>query len=124
MNLPFNMQNGSIIFEHLFMATDLVALDLSGQIGLDKNVRTHGAVRMQNQLSGTMAQLVPQLQYLANAQGETEVPLQINGVFPHLAVLPDMDYLTGRLLASTAEELLNSQVLGGNGLKNLLKRIP
>ena len=125
-DLPFTVQNGTVVFNQLLLVTDLLLLEGSGQVGLDKNVQANAHLHIHRELSRIMMNIVPQIQLLANAQGEIEIPMQIQGQFPRVTVLPDKEYLTEKFLASGAQELVTGLVKdpskGVQQLRNLLDK--
>ncbi len=132
-DVSFQAQNGKMLFDRLVLATDLVSLEGSGELGLDKTIRIKANLRLDQELSGVMIHAVPQIQFLTDSRGRVEIPVQINGRLPQISVLPDKDYLTQKLFASTAQQFVTSQVrnlldkpaaAGEAGLdfKNLLNR--
>lgn len=133
MDLLFNVQNGKVLFDRLLLQTDLLSLEGAGEVGLNRIIEARTTLRMDKELSGLLVKIVPQIQLLTNPRGEMEIPMQVQGELPHVMVLPDRDYLTQKLLASTARQLVTSQVRNllekpgeageaGADLKNFFKR--
>jgi hypothetical protein len=116
MDLPFNVQNGKILFDRLLLETDLLSLEGAGEVGLNKIIQARAILRMDKGLSGILVKIVPQVQFLTNPRAEVEIPMQIQGQLPQVMVLPDREYLTQKLLVSTAQQLVTSQV------RNLLEK--
>jgi hypothetical protein len=62
---------------------------------------------------------------LVNAEGRLEVPVQIQGQLPRVAILPDTDYIGQKLLASKAQEIVTGLIQdpkkGADELKNIFK---
>ncbi|MBI3083446.1 MAG: hypothetical protein HYY90_03700, partial [Candidatus Omnitrophica bacterium] len=57
-------------------------------------------------LSAAIFRSVEELRTLANASGELEVPLAIQGQAPRVAVLPDLRYVASRIVVTTAVDLI------------------
>ena len=106
----FLLKDGIVFFDHWTLSTDLVSLTLTGQAGLDNSVRAQGLIRLDGNLSLHMVAAVPQLQLLANAEGELEIPVTVQGQIPHLSLMPDSDYLARKFFAVATRQLLASQL--------------
>lgn len=107
LQVPFTIQNGQVTFSRLDLITDFIIVQGAGQVRLsDKAIAMNTVVRMHQQLSQAIVGLVPQAQILVNAQGELEIPGQLQGNLPHVAFVPDTGYLTQKLLTSEAAQKL------------------
>ncbi len=102
--VPFVVQNGQIYFSQIDLVTDFIIVHGAGQVGFDKRVSMKTRVRLHQQLSQTIVSLVPQVQMVTNAQGEIEIPGQLQGVLPHVVFVPDGDYIAQKLLSSEAAQ--------------------
>ena len=98
------------MFDRLVLATDFILLEGSGEVGLDKTIQARSNLHIHRDLSGVMVNLLPQIQILANSQGEIEIPVQIQGQFPRVMILPDKDYLTQKLLSAQAQQFVTGLV--------------
>jgi hypothetical protein len=125
LTIPFTMQNGQLFFSQLALDTDFLAIRGSGQAGLDKTISAKCVVLLDRDLSAAIAASVPQTQLLMNSNSNLEIPVQIQGQFPQIMILPDTDYIGSKLLATKATELVTGMIQdpekGIDQVKNLLK---
>jgi hypothetical protein len=105
-NMPIRILNGQIIIDQLLLQTDFLTIQGGGLFGLDKSISAKTYLQLDRDLSASLASSVPQIQLLLNAQGQIEVPVQIQGQFPRILVLPDTDFITQKVLASKAQEMV------------------
>ncbi len=125
LTLPFQMQNGQMIFNQFGFDTDFLAIRGAGQVGLDKTVQAGCVVLLDRDLTAAIVASVPQTQLIVNANGNLEIPIKIGGQLPHIVVTPDMDYLGSKLLAGKAQEIVTGLIQdpekGVAQVKNLLQ---
>jgi len=105
-DVAFQLQDGSLRFDALELGTDAFELTGSGRVGLDRSVQIRSTLRIEPALSAALIKGVHELQGLANAQGQMEIPVTIQGRAPQLAVLPDVDYVASKLIVTTVGNLL------------------
>ncbi len=65
-------------------------------------------------LSQALVKEASQVQLLANAQGQLEIPLKAQGIIPNATVLPDVEYLTNKIMASKAQEVVTNLIKDPN----------
>ena len=63
-----------------------------------------------SELSDALTLIYAGVGQLRNAQGEIEIPVTVEGVLPHLSIRPDKEYLTQKLVAPVAQQLVVKQV--------------
>ncbi|MBI3330655.1 MAG: AsmA family protein [Candidatus Omnitrophica bacterium] len=105
-DLAVTLQEGVLRFGDLRVQTDAFGLSGDGRVGLDGTVDVRSTLRIDPALSAALIRSVNELQGLANAQGELELPLAVQGQAQRLAVLPDLQYVASKLLATKAIDLL------------------
>ncbi len=125
--VPFTIQNGQVYLSRIDLVTDFILVNAAGQVGLDKRVALRANVRIHQQLTQAIVSVVPNAQIIMNAQGELEVPGQIQGVLPSVTFVPDTDYLVQKLLSSEAAQKLISGFIkdpnqGVSQFRNLLDK--
>ncbi len=108
MDVPFVINQGSLFFDNLQIATDYSVLNGRGRVGLDGAVEIGSVLRISPELSDASARSVNELQYLMNQRGELEMPLQIQGNLPNVKILPDMNYIGQKVLATKGQELISN----------------
>jgi len=102
------MEQGVVRFDELHLRTDTFGLMGTGHIGVDGALEVRSTLRIDAPLAVALIHSVKELQALTNSAGELELPLTVQGHLPHIAVLPDMQYVASRLLATKAQDLLGS----------------
>ena len=109
---PFNasvdMEQGVVRFDELQIRTDTFGLVGTGRIGLEGGLEVRSTLRIDAPLSAALIRSVEELHALTNSAGELELPLTIHGQLPRIAVLPDLQYVASKLLATKAQDLLGS----------------
>ncbi len=101
------VEHGALRFDHLELGTDSFKLMGAGIIGLTGAVSLSMRLRIEPALSAAIIQSVKELEVLNNASGELEVPLVIAGQAPKVAIVPDLQYLASKILATKAVDLLD-----------------
>ncbi|MBI3083567.1 MAG: AsmA family protein [Candidatus Omnitrophica bacterium] len=105
-DLALRVEEGSLRFEDLRVRSDTFELIGTGSLGLDGNVDIRSTLRIEPTLSAAIFRSVEELRTLANASGELEIPLAIQGQAPRVAVLPDLRYVASRIVVTTAVDLI------------------
>jgi len=105
-DLSMEVAEGALQFQDLRISTDAFQLAGAGRVGLEGAVAIRATLRIEPVLSAALIGSVAELQALANRDGEMEIPLMIQGQAPQVAVLPDMNYLASKILATKAADLL------------------
>lgn len=104
--LALRVEEGSLRFDDLRVRSDTFELVGTGYLGLDGTVDIRSMLRIEQALSAAIFKSVKELQALANRTGELEVPLVIQGQAPRIAVLPDLRYVTSRVVVTTVVDLI------------------
>lgn len=115
-DLTVTVGNGRLSLANLRVTTDAFELTGSAQMDLDGRLDFPAQVRVEQQLSAAVIRSVEELRGLANARGELELPVLIQGKLPQVTVMPDVGYVASRLITTTAEDLL------GNLLERALEK--
>jgi len=63
-------------------------------------------LRIEPALSEALIKSVNELRGLANSRGELELPLTVQGRLPRVTVLPDLNYVASKVVATTVQDLL------------------
>ena len=104
--LKVNVQDGAFLFAKLHVATVNFELNGSGKVGLDGTMAAQTQIWIEPQMSAALIRSVEELKYLTDDEGRLELPLVVHGVLPRVAVLPDIGYVTTRMVRPKAEELI------------------
>jgi hypothetical protein len=105
---PFSASQGALTFNSIALRTDTFRLQGAGGVSLDRmflNART--MLLIDPELSLALIQSVNELQYLADAEGFVQIPLNIQGALPKISVSPDLQYVTSKLAISKTRDVLN-----------------
>ncbi len=106
--LSVTAQNGWLAFKEFHVATDTVQMSGTGRLGLDGTLNCDTMLWIGPELSAAIIKSVHELQYLVDAHGRLQLPVVIQGSLPRIVVLPDVQYVASRLVATKAEELLGN----------------
>ena len=104
----FSVSDGKVSLPELAAGTGLFDITGSGQVGFDKSVNGNFLLRMNPMLSQALVKAASQVQLLENAKGQVEIPLTVQGVMPNAAVLPDVEYLTSKIVTAKAQEAVTN----------------
>ena len=104
--LAFTMEQGLLRFQDVALSTDTLRVTGAGQVGMDGQLLISSRLRIEPELSAALIKSVGELDGLANAAGELELPLEIQGQLPRVSVIPDLNYVASKLLATKAEDLI------------------
>ena len=109
---PFNasvdIEQGVVRFDEFQVRTDTFGLVGAGRIDADGLLEVRSTLRIDAPLSAALIKSVAELQALTNQAGELELPLTVHGQLPRVTVLPDLQYVASKLLATKAQDLLGS----------------
>lgn len=106
MDIAMRVEGGAVRFDEVELRTDTVALTGTGQVGLDGTLEVRSTLRVEPLLSQAIIQSVNELQALTNPAGELELPVVIRGRLPRVAVVPDVQYVASKVIATKAVDLL------------------
>ena len=115
--LSFVVRNGVLLLNPFQVVADTFQLEGSGSLQGDGNLGLQTLLRIDPELSLAIIQSVNELQVLADAQGQLEIPVRIQGILPEVRVRPDLRYVASRLVTTKAEEWI-----GGLLQKNAEKK--
>ena len=112
-DVSMRVVSGTLQFDQLDVRADTFGLSGRGSLGWDGTLNVRATLRVDSTLSTAIVQSVHELQSLANARGELEIPLAIQGQGTRLAVLPDLNYIASKVLVTTAVDLLGQLLKKG-----------
>ena len=104
--LSMTLDGGVLQFKGLTVQSDAFGLDGSGRVGFDGMVDVRSTLRVDPAFSAALIRSVNELQGLANAEGELELPLLVHGPAQRLTVQSDLQYVASKLLVTKAVDLL------------------
>lgn len=106
--IPLQLSDGVLRCEQLDIATDTFHLNGSVSVSADQIVQGQGLLQVDPMLSEAIIRGINELQALANAEGALEIPLTLQGRLPHVAVLPDVNYVASRVVTRKAADFIGS----------------
>lgn len=111
-NLTFQIQ-GPRITSHDITVTSLDYSMLGdGWFDMDKNIDMGARILMSRPFSSELIAAKHNVEYLANRDGQVEIPLRVTGQLPKPAVVPNVGVLAQRAASHAFEKKLGS-ILGG-----------
>lgn len=108
MEVEVTAQQGQLTWSNLTLKTDSFELQGAGRVGFDGSVNSQATLRIDPELSAALVESVHELEQLTDAQGRMHLPVVIQGALPRIAVLPDVQYVASRIIATKAQEFLGS----------------
>lgn len=115
-DVTVTVAGGVVSLTNIRVSTDTFELSGSAQLGVNGEFTFPAQIRIEPTLSAVAIRSVEELRGLANARGEFELPVLIQGTLPEVTVTPDAGYIASRLITTTAEDLL------GNLLERALEK--
>ncbi|MFH1678486.1 MAG: AsmA family protein [Candidatus Omnitrophota bacterium] len=104
----FEIRDARIYFDKLLVESDTFYLSSKGSVGMtDQSLQLSSTFFIPKGLSGAFIKAVPEFEYLTDTNGLITMPLEIKGKIPNISVMPDLNYVLQRLIASKGRELLN-----------------
>ena len=116
LDLSMQLEDGWLRCERLAVRSETFELSGGGRVGWDGTLQLRTRLRIDADLSKALIAGVNELRGLANADGQMEIPLTLQGRAPTISVLPDLNYVASKLLTSTVEEAI------GGWLQKALQR--
>jgi len=99
-----NIQNGRINFNDLVLKAQNYLVDGGGWIDLDSQLKYNGTLNLSRKISNDLIQNVKYVQYLANRDGELQIPFNISGIFPKVSPKPDVIHISKALQGALVEQ--------------------
>ena len=107
-NADFEIKDARIYFNEFFVESDTFYLASKGSIGMiDQSLEMRSNLSIPKDLSEAFIKVTPEFAYLTDKEGFITMPLEIKGKLPSVAVMPDLNYILQKLIASKGQELLN-----------------
>jgi len=107
-NADFEIKDARIYFNGLLVESDAFYLVSKGSVGMiDQSLEIYSNLFIPKDLSGAFINVTPEFAYLTDKEGLITMPLEIKGKVPSVSVMPDLNYVLQKLIASKGQELLN-----------------
>jgi hypothetical protein len=111
----FAIENGKLLARNLKLEAHEFDITGTGSVGIDKDLDLSVNLLLSNALSTDLIADFKQAKYLANTQGQIEVPFALEGTLPKARVRIDKDYVNNLIQKAFLDqglELLKKQNLG------------
>jgi hypothetical protein len=106
--LPLRLEAGGLQLDDLRVRSDTFEVAGTGRIDLSGRMNLRAVLRVEPQLTAAIIKSVNELRALADADGQLAIPVTVQGQAPQVAVLPDVEYLASRLIATTVQSLIGT----------------
>ena len=123
MGLTFVIQGPRITSHDLVMKTADYALNGDGWFDMDKNIDLTARILLTQQLTREIIEQKKNVVYVANNNGQIDIPLRITGQLSKPTIIPDIGELAQRASQRAVEEQgskVIGKVLGNKGLGKFL----
>lgn len=108
--IPVNFSGGQLLMKEAVLTSEDFLFKASGQADLAAVYSLEGAFFIQPELSSSMINVVPQLQYLLNTEKQIYLPLKVKGKAADVQFDVDIEYIAKRLLEGQASKEINKVV--------------
>lgn len=107
-NADFEIKDGRIYFNDLLVESDTFYIMSRGSVGMaDQSLGIYSNLFIPKDLSVAFVNVTPEFTYLIDKEGLITMPLEIKGKMPNVSIMPDLNYVLQKLIASKGQELLN-----------------
>lgn len=107
-NADFEIKDARVYFNGLLVESDTFYLVSKGSVGMtDQSLDIYTDLFIPKDLSGAFINVTPEFAYLTDKEGLITMPLEIKGKVPNVSIMPDLNYILHKLIASKGQELLN-----------------
>ena len=107
------MADGLVHLDGADLSTRDLAVHASGTVKLVQELSIKADIRMDKDLSLRLGEKVPELAYLKDEGDRIYLPMTVTGPLLKPAFMPDVEYLTKKLIVAAGGEELQ-KVLGGS----------
>jgi len=107
-NAGFEIKGGRLYFDNLLIESETFYLVSKGSVGMiDQSLEISSNFFIPKDLSSAFSDVAPELKFIADKEGLITMPLEIRGKIPNISIMPDINYVLQKLIASKGQELLN-----------------
>ncbi len=115
-----------VITDKLILKSDSLEMRGDAAVDFQKSLFARTFLRMNKDVSLMLASILPKFKLLFNGAQQIEIPVQLRGRLPKIAIFPDTGTIRQRLLAYQAQEAItnfldNPVTAGEAGVKNSVK---
>jgi uncharacterized protein involved in outer membrane biogenesis len=121
----FVIENGKLLARNLKLKADEYNVSAKGGLGLDRSLDIDVNLLLSKKLSSDLIQDVKLASYLANANGQIEIPFVLEGTLPKARAKIDASYISKiveKALVQQGLDVLQKQK-GGSELKDLFNKL-
>jgi hypothetical protein len=114
----FTVRDGKLLARNLLLTHKDYTIKGKGALDFDKGLDLRTTFVVSKTLSDDLIGQYSAARYLANPQGQIEVPVLLSGTLPNVAARPDSDYLRSVMNKALVDEGLD--ILKKSNLQDLL----
>ncbi len=103
-------KQGSSTLKRFTVGTDTFQLSGEGWWESDGSFSIPATLRVERELSAVMVRSVNELEGLVDPSGRLKFPVRMEGKWPQVQVLPDIEYIASHILVSKAQEWIGDLI--------------
>jgi len=119
-NVRTRIELAQVLIDEAKMEAQGCLLSAHGSAGFDQTIALTAELVFLKEMAGALMSSSKEIGALADENQEIHIPVKITGKVPALSVLPDMNYLTKRLLVNEGSKQLEKVVGKNPEVKKLL----
>ncbi len=117
-DIPFSVSGGILRIPQAVVTSNTFSLTGAGSAVLTGGLQMRAMLSIDPDLSQAMIKRVNELQYLTDDRGQIGIPIIVEGVLPHVKVIPDLSYVGSKLAVAKTTEWVGGLVQKKIGQKN------
>ncbi|MFH1359944.1 MAG: AsmA family protein [Candidatus Omnitrophota bacterium] len=113
--LKITLSGRNLNIDSAQVETNVFMITGQGTLNLDRQLSLSVGLSIPQDLSDSMVQATPELEYLLDDNGEIYIPAKIKGQIPDFSYMPDLEYLGKKIIVQHGKEELQKvlqKVLG------------
>ena len=108
-SVAVDLDGGLLRLATFSAGTDRFTIEGAGTVSLDGTVQIPSMLRVEKPFTSLLVNSVNELRALVGADGRLELPVAFQGRLPQVRPVPDLQYVTSRMIAGTLGGLLGGQ---------------
>lgn len=110
LNLKANLEESRVQIPLFNLKADSFLIEAFGALSLDQSFALNGSFIIPEDLTSVFIQSVPELRYILDQQNQIRFPVSITGKGTNFKVVPDLEYLTKRIVVNKGKEELKKVI--------------
>jgi uncharacterized protein involved in outer membrane biogenesis len=112
--------NSNVLIDEAQVEAQGFRLSANGRAGFDQTLAMKAEMVLLKELAGALMASAKQMAALADENGEIHIPVNITGKLPSLSFMPDMNYLSKRLIVNEGSKHLDKVIEKNPEVKQIL----